>query len=85
MAQFAIYDILSRGKVPVVVGGSTMWIDWLIHGKPDAPKSNELQQSKVNNLIDPLQEKGEWDEALKIASFYGSKTVQSLSRNDWYK
>jgi hypothetical protein len=24
-----IFDILDRGKVPVIVGGSTMWIQWL--------------------------------------------------------
>lgn len=37
-AQEAIDDILSRGRVPVVVGGTMMYVQWLVHGKPDAPK-----------------------------------------------
>ena len=37
-AQQAIDEILSRGRVPVVVGGTMMYVQWLVHGKPDAPK-----------------------------------------------
>lgn len=37
-AQEAIDDILSRDLVPVVVGGTMMYVQWLIHGVPDAPK-----------------------------------------------
>ena len=37
-AQAAIDDILSRGRLPVVVGGTMMYLQWLVHGKPDAPK-----------------------------------------------
>lgn len=37
-AREAIDDILSRGKVPVVVGGTMMYVQWLVHGTPDAPK-----------------------------------------------
>lgn len=37
-AHAAIDDILSRGRVPVVVGGTMMYLQWLVHGKPDAPK-----------------------------------------------
>jgi len=27
-----INDILTRSKVPVLVGGTTLWLDWFIHG-----------------------------------------------------
>jgi tRNA dimethylallyltransferase len=27
-----ISGIISRGKLPVIVGGNTMWLDWLLHG-----------------------------------------------------
>ena len=40
MAMAAIVDINSRGKIAVVVGGATMWLDWLIYGKPNSPKLN---------------------------------------------
>ena len=25
----------------VIVGGNTMWLQWLIHGMPDAPRATE--------------------------------------------
>ena len=37
-AQEAIDDVISRGKVPVVVGGTSMYTQWLVKGTPDAPK-----------------------------------------------
>ena len=47
-AQEAIDDILTRGRVPVVVGGTMMYVQWLVHGKPDAPK--KVGQRKGNGL-----------------------------------
>ncbi|CAE8606678.1 unnamed protein product, partial [Polarella glacialis] len=35
-----IDEILSRGEVPIVVGGSCMYLDWLVKGEPDAGKSD---------------------------------------------
>jgi len=34
----AIDDILTRGGVPIVVGGTSMYNQWLVRGKPDAPR-----------------------------------------------
>jgi tRNA A37 N6-isopentenylltransferase MiaA len=30
--------VLGRGRVPVVVGGTPMYTQWLVEGKPDAPR-----------------------------------------------
>ena len=35
-----ICDIHARGKVPIVTGGTSMYLDWFLHGKPYAPKSS---------------------------------------------
>lgn len=37
-AKEAIDDIHYRGLVPVVVGGTMMYVQWLMQGTPDAPK-----------------------------------------------
>lgn len=92
-----ILDILSRGKVPVLVGGCTMWVDWLVNGMPDAPKSNETSTKIVNSLLSKwhLQgqrceslvkaNEGDWDEAISVLYSYDPIRAKSLSRNDWYR
>ena len=32
LATPIVIDILSRGKYPVIVGGCTMWVQWLVRG-----------------------------------------------------
>lgn len=39
----AVQDVVSRGKVPIVVGGTSMYTQWLVQGKPDAPKYVRFQ------------------------------------------
>ena len=42
LARAAIDDVLSRGKVPVVVGGTGLYLRWLVHGRPSTkPASDE--------------------------------------------
>ena len=45
-ATAAIHDIKARGKLPVIVGGNTMWLKWLIHGTPDAPACTLVSHCK---------------------------------------
>ena len=39
-ALLAMNDVTRRGKTPVVVGGTGMYLRWLIEGKPDTPPSS---------------------------------------------
>jgi tRNA dimethylallyltransferase len=38
-ARRATADVLSRGRTPVVVGGTGFYLRWFVHGKPDTPRS----------------------------------------------
>jgi tRNA dimethylallyltransferase len=80
-----IYDILNRGKVPVIVGGSTMWIQWLVHGMPDAPKAENIDVNKAQELIGQYEESGDWDSAMNIVSMYDKTRVEKIGENDWYR
>ncbi|OGZ45645.1 MAG: hypothetical protein A3C84_05345 [Candidatus Ryanbacteria bacterium RIFCSPHIGHO2_02_FULL_48_12] len=44
-AKTAIADIVSRGKLPIVAGGTGFWIDALIYGQhmPDVPPDKKLR------------------------------------------
>lgn len=80
-----IMDILNRGKVPVIVGGSTMWIQWLVHGMPDAPKAEQIDINKAAELIGEYEKSGDWKSAADIVSMYDKTRVEKLGENDWYR
>lgn len=84
-AVAAIDDIIARGKTPIVVGGSTMWIQWLVHGIPDAPKASEEALTKSPALIDEIERARDWDAAITILRQYDPTRAEKIARNDWYR
>lgn len=50
-ARQAAADILSRGKVPIVVGGTGFYLRWFIYGKPSTPISTPESEQKAVELI----------------------------------
>lgn len=85
LAKEKIDDIIDRGKLPVIVGGSTMWIKWLVHGVPDAPMASEYAvQTSVELLQDAFSTKN-WPLAVSILESYDSNLASKLSANDWYR
>ena len=49
-AHLAIADVLSRGRVPVIVGGTMLYAQWLVHGKPDAPAGGTASLTAVEEV-----------------------------------
>ena len=84
-ANSSIRDILSRGTVPIVVGGSTMWVEWLVNGVQDNPKGSKIVYEAVQLLIKPYEANKNWDEAIGVFGRNDPDKVQALSRNDWYR
>ena len=84
-ASQVIKDILDRGKVPVLVGGSTMWIQWLVRGIPDAPKATPEIVEQAEQMLKEYESTQRWDEAAEIVSSYDAVRVAKLARNDWYR
>lgn len=80
-----IFDILDRGKVPVIVGGSTMWIQWLVHGMPDAPKADEKTVKQAEEMLQDFEAAGDWERAVELVGNYDKSRVEKLGRNDWYR
>ena len=78
-AKQAIREILNKGKVPIVVGGTGLYVDSLIYEieypeiKFDEKYREELEQEVEKNGLDTLYEK-----AKKI----DEKAVEKISKND---
>ncbi|KAK4486658.1 hypothetical protein RD792_006716 [Penstemon davidsonii] len=78
-------EILSRGRVPIVTGGTGLYLRWFIYGKPDVPKSSPEITLEVNSELGNLQRDGDWDAAIDLVIKAGDPGVQSLATNDWYR
>lgn len=55
-ARAAVRDIVSRGKVPVVVGGTGLYVETLLKGLdlPEVPENTELRASLEGKSLDEL-------------------------------
>lgn len=84
-AKQAILDVIDRGKVPLVVGGSTMWLDWLLRGLPDAPKAKAETVKYVNDLLAPYRRANNWSGALEILRGLDVRKATKVLTNDWYR
>ena len=47
MARAVIVDIRARGKVPIVVGGTGLYVRAALYGLIDVPRTNELVRSRL--------------------------------------
>jgi len=74
--------------LPVVVGGTMMYIQWLVHGRPDAIRPSETALQKAVSAITAFQDANDWEGAVKKVSAFGpkfSQQIEKLSGRDWYR
>jgi tRNA dimethylallyltransferase len=58
LATGAIYEIHSRGKLPIIVGGSGLYVKALTHGLTSVPESDPELRAGLNEMtLDQLREK----------------------------
>ncbi|MED6135240.1 tRNA dimethylallyltransferase 9 [Stylosanthes scabra] len=84
-ARQATRSILDKGRVPIVVGGTGLYLRWFIYGKPDVPIASQDITSKVHLELAELQRKEEWDAAVQLVVKAGDPKAQLLAVNDWYR
>jgi len=84
-AAAAIEDVWGRGKVPVVVGGTMMYHQWLVHGQPDAPCSDPAVAAAVTTQLAPLQAAADWEGALALLAAVLPERAAKIGTNDWYR
>lgn len=84
-AEEAIDDALARGRIPVVVGGTSMYTQWLVQGRPDAPKSDPEVELKARGILAPFQNKNDWEGGLALLAARNPDRASKLHANDWYR
>lgn len=75
--------VLAKKSVPILVGGTGMYLRWYLYGCPDAPKSTPETRAMVE--VEISKAGGDWDKAVKLLVDAGDKDAKKLPRNDWYR
>ena len=73
---------------PIVVGGTMMYIQWLVHGRPDALRPTGSALEKALEIVTDFKRKDDWTGALEFAKSLGDiyeKQTTSLCGEDWYR
>lgn len=77
-----IRDILSRGKVPMIVGGTMFYLEWILKGKIESPPKDELIRKKVLGFF---EQDADWNTSLKRLESLDPLYAQKLCRNDYFR
>jgi tRNA dimethylallyltransferase len=74
--------------LPVVVGGTMMYLQWLVHGKPDALRPSEEALRKAGETMPDYQSKDDWEGAVLYVGSLGqafASQITTLCGKDWYR
>ncbi|KAG6637201.1 tRNA dimethylallyltransferase 9 isoform X2 [Carya illinoinensis] len=84
-ARQATRCILDSGRVPIVSGGTGLYLRWFMYGKPDVPKASPEIASEVCSELADLQRNEDWAAAVQLVVKAGDPKAQFLAANDWYR
>ncbi|TVU50705.1 hypothetical protein EJB05_02092, partial [Eragrostis curvula] len=82
-ARRATDDVLHRSRVPIVAGGTGLYLRWYIYGKPSVPQSSLDVTSAVWSELASFRESGQWEEAVEMVVKAGDPKARDLSVNNW--
>ncbi|KAM7258364.1 hypothetical protein ACFE04_014105 [Oxalis oulophora] len=84
-AKEATQSIIDRGRVPIVTGGTGLYLRWYIYGKPDVPKATAEIAAEVNSELAQLERDDDWDAAVQLVVNAGDPKAKLVAVNDWYR
>jgi tRNA dimethylallyltransferase len=75
--------------LPVVCGGTMMYLQWLVHGRPDAMRPTPTAVEISHKTIQEFQESNnDYDGAVQHVAAFGkvfAQRAQNLTSGDWYR
>ena len=74
--------------LPVVCGGTMMYLQWLVHGRPDAIRPTKSAVEQAENIISKFQAEENWVGAMTHVASYGeifASRSKQFCGEDWYR
>ncbi|KAL5715954.1 tRNA dimethylallyltransferase [Ranunculus cassubicifolius] len=84
-ARKATRGIIQKGRVPIVTGGTGLYLRWYMYGKPEVPETSPKIASEVHSELIDLQRSGDWDAAVQLVVKAGDWKAQDIPFNNWYR
>ncbi|EGD82996.1 tRNA delta(2)-isopentenylpyrophosphate transferase [Salpingoeca rosetta] len=75
-------DIASRGKTPLIVGGTWFYLNFLLNGRPAAPRADVVLEDQILREYDGGSD---WDRAHADLHAVDPESAARIDRNDWYR
>ena len=75
-----IYEILSRGRVPIIVGGTGFYLHSLLHGPPQGPPACYEIRKKIEEDLSKFGIEALYERLFKFDPVYG-KTISFRDKN----
>ena len=72
-----VAEVRSRNKLPIIVGGTMMYANFLLNGMAQVPKIDDIAKSKTNKLI-----KESLDKAYKLLVKVDPDSTKKIHRQD---
>ncbi len=69
----------------MVVGGTMMYMHWLVEGTPDAPPGDANLSAAVEKELRDFKEAGDWESGLDLLVAINPMRASQLNRNDWVR
>lgn len=82
-ARAVVDEVISRGRLPVVVGGTMMYVRWFLYGRPATPSAPEDAKARVEQKLKDVD--GDWERGVELLAEKDPKRAAMLSPNDWYR
>ena len=83
-AHVAAKQIASRGALPIVVGGTGFYVQWLVFGSPGAPPATAEAAARAEETIESFA--GDWEAAKSAGMKIDAEYCDSvLKDNDWFR
>lgn len=80
----AIGDVCRKGCLPVVVGGTMMYLRWLVRGRPEVPKVVDGDvKERVGRMLGECG--GVWEKGVGLLRVRDEKRAGEILVNDWYR
>jgi tRNA dimethylallyltransferase len=76
-----IEEIIGRDKVPILVGGTGFYLDWILRGRPSAPPTDPVTLKSVEEELEGKN----WDEAFKLLQEVDPEYSKVILKNDFYR
>ncbi|KAM0682775.1 hypothetical protein MDAP_002010 [Mitosporidium daphniae] len=76
-----IEEITSRGKIPLLVGGTGFYTKWIVQGRPSCPPPSK----EILAVVDQMTDNCDWEEAINLLKAVDPEYAASLYKNDRYR